>query len=252
MAVLATTTWNDGADDPVVCVHGVTGHKGRFAVLAPRLGERRVVAVDLRGHGRSTWEAPWTAETHLADLLETADALGVGSATWIGHSFGGRLVAELAARSPERVERAVLLDPAMHVDPATATARSEGLCGDVSFGSPDEAIDTRLGDGTLVSTPRETLVDEAAQHLEQGADGRWRWRFSPPAVIAAWSEMASPAPAWPPCPTLVVLGERSWIPNRVPRMAHLTSVPVPGGHTVLWDDPEATGDEVARFLAKPF
>jgi pimeloyl-ACP methyl ester carboxylesterase len=63
--------------------------------------------------------------------------------------------------------------------------------------------------------------------------------------------MASPAPAWPPCPTLVVLGERSWIPNRVPRMAHLTSVPVPGGHTVLWDDPEATGDAVARFLAKP-
>jgi lipase len=140
----------------------------------------------------------------------------------------------------------------MHVDPATATARSEGLCGDVSFGSPDEAIDARLGDGTLVSTPRETLVDEAAQHLEQGEDGRWRWRFSPPAVIAAWSEMASPAPAWPPCPTLVVLGGRSWIPNRVPRMAHLTSVPVPGGHTVLWDDPEATGDEVARFLAKPF
>ena len=34
-------------------------------------------------------------------------------------------------------------------------------------------------------------------------------------------------------------------------MAHLTSVPVPGGHTVLWDDPEATGDAVARFLAKP-
>ena len=237
MAVLATTTWNDGADDPVLCVHGVTGHKGRFAVLAPRLGERRVVAVDLRGHGRSTWEAPWTAETHLADLLETADALGDEPA------------AELAAKSQERVERAVLLDPAMHVDAATATARSEGLCGDVSFGSPDEAIDTRLGDGTLVSTPRETLIDEAAQHLEQGEDGRWRWRFSPPAVIAAWSEMASPAPAWPPCPTLVVLGERSWIPNRVPRIAHLTSVPVPGGHTVLWDDPGATGDAVARFLA---
>ena len=108
----------------------------------------------------------------------------------VGHSFGGRLVAELAKQSPDRVERAVLLDPAMHVDPAICTERAVGLCGDTSFASPDEAIDTRLGDGSLVSTPRSTLEEEAAMHLEQGEDGRWRWRFSPPAVIAAWSEMA--------------------------------------------------------------
>jgi hypothetical protein len=47
----------------------------------------------------------------------------------------------------------------------------------------------------------------------------------------------------------VVLGARSWIPNRVPRLPHLTSVPVPGGHTVLWDDPVETADAVVRFLA---
>jgi lipase len=136
----------------------------------------------------------------------------------------------------------------MHVDPAIATERAEGLCGDLSFGSPDEAIDARLGDGSLVSTPRETLVDEAEMHLEQGDDGRWRWRYSPASVIAAWSVMASPAPPWPRCPTLVVIGTQSWIPNRVPRMAHLQSVPVPGGHTIMWDNPEGTADAVERFL----
>ena len=77
------------------------------------------------------------------------DSLGIDTATWIGHSYGGRLVAELAASHPDRVERAVLLDPAMHVDPAIATERAEGLLGDLSFGSPDEAIEARLGDGTL-------------------------------------------------------------------------------------------------------
>ena len=70
-------------------------------------------------------------------------------------------------------------------------------------------------------------------------------------MIAAWSEMASPAPPWPECPTLVVIGAQSWIPNRVPRLPHLTSVPVPGGHSVLWDDPVETADAVARFLAAP-
>jgi lipase len=248
MAVLHTTIWNDGGGAPVVCVHGVTGHGGRFRRLAERLPGNRVVAVDLRGHGSSPWEAPWTAETHLADLLETAADCGVGAATWIGHSFGGRLVAELASRHPGRVERAVLLDPAMHVDPQVATERAEGLRGDLSFGSPDEAIDARLGDGSLVSTPRATLEEEAAVFLEQGEDGRWRWRFSPTAVIAAWGEMASPAPPWPGCPTLVVIGEKSWIPNRVPRLPHLQSTPVPGGHSVLWDDPDATAAAVAAFL----
>ena len=248
MAVLATASWNDPGGEPVLCVHGVTAHGGCFRDLAGRLLSHHVVAVDLRGHGRSTWEAPWTVETHLADLLETADRLGMDAPTWVGHSYGGRLVAALAARSPERVARAVLLDPALHVEPKVATERAELLRGDLSFGSADEAIDARLGDGTLYSTPRATLEAEAAAHLEQGEDGRFRWRFSPASVVAAWSEMASPAPPWPPCPTLVVLGLRSWIANRVPRLPHLRSVPVPGGHTVLWDDPVETADAVATFL----
>ena len=143
----------------------------------------------------------------------------------------------------------MLLDPAMHVEPPVATERAEGLRGDPSFGSPDEAIDARLGDGSLVSTPRATLEEEAAAFLDQGEDGRWRWRFSPTAVIAAWSEMASPTPPWPECPTLVVIGEKSWIPNRVPRLPHLQSTPVPGGHSVLWDDPDATAEAVVAFLS---
>ncbi len=249
MAVLHTASWNEPGGAPVVCVHGAASHAGRFRELAAGLPGHHVVAVDLRGHGRSTWQAPWTAETHLADLLETADSLGIGAATWVGHSFGGRLVAALAARSPDRVERAVLLDPAMQIEPEVATERAEGLRADVSFASPDEAIDARLGDGTLHTTPRSTLEEEAAAHLEQGDDGRWRWRYSPASLIAAWSEMASPAPPWPGCPTLVVVGARSWIANDVPRLPHISTVSVPGGHTVLWDDPVETIDAVAAFLA---
>jgi lipase len=248
MAILHTSIWNDPRGEPVVCIHGLTGHGGRFRELAGRLADRHVVAVDLRGHGRSTWEAPWAFETHLADLVETAEELGIGAATWVGHSLGGRLVAELAASDPDRVARAVLLDPAMHIDPATATERAALARADVSFESPDEAIDARLGDGTLFTTPRSVLEEEADTHLVRGSDGRWRWRYSTPAVVVAWSELATAAPPWPGCPTLVVLGERSWIPNRVPRLARLTSVLVPGGHSVLWDDFDETAEAVARFL----
>ena len=71
---------------------------------------------------------------------------------------------------------------------------------------------------------------------------------SPAAVIVAWSEMASPAPPWPRCPTLVVCGEQSWISQTVPSAGSVTQVFVPGGHSLLWDDFDATTAAIAAFL----
>lgn len=248
MAVLNTQIWGEPGATPVVCLHGVTGHAGRFRHLAERLPSCRVVACDLRGHGNSLWEAPWGIGAHLHDLRETASSLGIESAAWVGHSFGGRLVAHLADREPDLVERAVLLDPAMHVDPTDATERASGLRDDISFGSPDEAIEARLTDGSLHSTPRTLLEEEAVAHLREDDDGRFRWRYSPTAVIVAWSEMAAPAPPWPQCETLVVTGAQSWIRLEVPAEPHLHAVTVPGGHSVLWDDFDAVADAVVDFL----
>jgi lipase len=247
--MLHVAEWGDPAGQPVVCVHGVTGHGGRFAELAERLPGCRVVGIDLRGHGRSTSLPPWDLGQHLADLVQTAAALGIERAAWLGHSFGGRLVVELAGRHRDLVERAVLLDPALHIEPEISLERAELLRDDMSFASVDDAIEARLADGSLFSTPRSTLEQEAERHLEHGADGRFRWRFSAPAVIAAWSIMASEAPPWPSCETLVVLGERSWIHLPVPRLATIRQVVVPGGHSVLWDDFDATADAVASFLS---
>src|SRR5205823_5585797 len=63
---------------------------------------------------------PWTFETHVADLIETIDSLDLAQPDWVGHSFGGRLLLELAARHPDRMRRAALLDPAIHLLPHVA------------------------------------------------------------------------------------------------------------------------------------
>ena len=55
----------------------------------------------------------------MSDLLETAAAEGIERAFWIGHSFGGLVLATLAAREPEVVEGLGLLDPGLEVDPVT-------------------------------------------------------------------------------------------------------------------------------------
>jgi len=233
----------------VVCLHGLTGFGGRFRRLADAaLRDRRVVAFDLRGHGASGWEPPWDLGTHTADLLETLDALGLERPDWVGHSIGGRLIAELAWAAPERVGKAVLLDPAMRVGADVAMARVDILRGDLSFGSVDEAVETRLADPTLFTTPRFMVADETQDHLALGDDGRYRWRFAPGMAIVAWSEMTTVPPPWPPGPTLVVVGAKSWIELDIPESELLRKVTVPGGHAVLWDDFDATADAIAAFL----
>lgn len=253
---LHTHAWGDPAGRPLVCVHGVTGHGERFRRLAQeRLPHRRVLAVDLRGHGRSGYEPPWNLETHVADLAETARAHDVERADWIGFSFGGRLVAELALAEADLVDRIVLLDPALHLPPDFALEAAAGELEDESYASADEAIDARLAGGTLVATPREYLEEEMRKHLEPGPDGRLRYRYSRAAAIGAWGEMARPAAPAAPNPTLLVLGSESHVPNEGQADRYETAVgadftarALRSGHSVLWDAFDETADAISAFL----
>jgi len=101
--LLQLHAWGDPDAPPVVCLHGLNAHGRRFRKLAEeRLSSRfRVIAPDLRGHGASEWEPPWTIATHAHDVLETLDDAGIRTAVWVGHSFGGRVLLELAAAAPD-------------------------------------------------------------------------------------------------------------------------------------------------------
>ena len=246
--------WGGPEAPPVVCLHGVTGHGGRFQPLAERLADRyHVLAPDLRGHGRSGWEPPWDAPTHLDDVRET---VGVERAVWIVHSFGGRLVAELAAREPERLTQAVLLDPALSVLPHVALDMAEHERADVSFASAEEAAQARYDTGRVLLAPLELVAADEDEHLEPGPDGRLRHRYCKSAVIAAWSVMASPAPPPARVPTLLVLGAESWLvldehveAYRDELGSLLELVTVPGGHSVLWDAFDETAAAIDDFLS---
>jgi lipase len=247
--------WGDPGAPPVVCLHGVQAYGGRFRRLAEeRLASRHhVVAPDLRGHGQSPRARPWTLKAHLEDVLEIAG----DPAVWIGHSFGGRLVAELMAAHPDRVERAVLLDPALTVPPDYAQfLADQELEQDLSFATEEEAI----GAG-LAGRPEPVSDDirrQVGEQVEQGADGRFRFAYSPEAVAAGFLECAAPPALWQHAgiPTLIVpgllskfisVGEVEIYRNGLGDL--LQVVVVPGGHSILWDAFDDTADAIERFLA---
>jgi lipase len=245
--------WGEPDAATVVCLHGVTSYGGRFDGLAEPLADRyHVIALDLLGHGRSPWEPPWDVDAHLDAILASVPD---GSAIWIGHSFGGRLAAELAARDPDRVEGVVLLDPALRVLPHVALDLAELERSDASYATVEEAVQVRYDTGRVLLAPREVVIESDRSHMEPGPDGRLRYRYCKSAVIAAWSVMASEPPAPAKVPTLFVLGADSWltVPDEIEKyqatLGDLVEVvTVPGGHTVYWDALAETREAIEAFL----
>ncbi len=249
--------WGDASASPIVCLHGVNAHGRRFRRLAEeRLADRfRILAPDLRGHGCSGWDPPWTIATHVHDVLETLDDAGIRSAAWIGHSFGGRLLLETAALEPARVERAVLVDPAIQLLPHVGLDFAERERADSSFGSAEEAIEARqLG---AFPRPRSFAEEDVAEHLVQSRDGRYRYRYCQSAVVSLYGEMCTPPP--PPetlaAKTLLVhatgfglVREEQIEAYRAALGDRLTVVDAPGGHLVYWDAYERLADAIGSFL----
>jgi lipase len=249
--------WGDPTAPPLVCVHGLNAHGRRFRKLAEERLARsfRVLAPDLRGHGTSDWEPPWTIATHAHDLLETLDDAGVRSADWIGHSFGGRLVLELAALAPDRIERAVLLDPAIQLLPHVGFDLAERERAERAYDSPEEPIVQRLESST--QTTREQLEEENREHLVQHRDGKFRFRYCQSAVVSMYGELCTPAP--PPetlrVPTLLLHSGEFGLVREDQLEAYVRTlgdrirvVEVRGGHIVYWDAYDETANAVESFL----
>jgi lipase len=229
--------WEFGEGEPLVCLHGVTNYGGHFRRLAARLPGRRVLAPDLRGHGRSGREPPWRLEQHLEDVLET---VGEEPRDWCGHSFGGRLCVLLANRRPELVRRLVLLDPALRLQPENAYRLAE----------------TERADEGWPPACRAPLFHPLPDLLaEELADGHSR---SQAAVVAIFGELARAAAPFPRVPTLLVLGREESVVGPTRRRLYaealgplLETVLVPGGHTVLHDALDETAEAVSAWLARP-
>jgi len=165
-----------GDGPPVLLVHGAGGNLEHWSAFAPLLAERhRVVAFDLRGHGRSG-DAPWTWAGALDDLAAVCSALDLDRPAVVGASLGGMLAALWGANHPE-CPAVVNLDG--HPVPGTPD-QYEGLAGERLLAEMDRI---RAAFATMTEALAQPLdARQVAVMREQ--HGRMAERYgAPPALF---------------------------------------------------------------------
>lgn len=177
----------------ILALHGLTGHGKRWERIAlGQLPGSRVLAPDLRGHGRSPWTPPWGIDAHVADLLELLRLEAPQPVVLIGHSYGANIAVHLARAALHQVRALILLDPAMGLEPAWALEIAERYLRCPDYPHAQEARDDKFYGGWS-DVPAEVLDADIAEHLVDLPGGRVGWRVCAPAMVAAWGEMARPA-----------------------------------------------------------
>jgi len=113
--------FGDGPTTVVLLPPWAIVHSRVWKLQVPYLARQfRVVTYDARGNGRSDRPRGGPAyddEALLADALAVMEEAGVDAAVCVGLSYSGRLLVELAARCPERVQGAVFVAPSLGFDP---------------------------------------------------------------------------------------------------------------------------------------
>jgi pimeloyl-ACP methyl ester carboxylesterase len=241
-----------GEGPDVVMVHGIAAN---MAFWFPRIARglarsRRVTVYDLRGHGMSAMPSAGYTPAHMAgDLGRLMDHAGIARADLVGHSFGGTVCLEYAARHPERVRSLTLADVTVNALQSIDSGQDWAYwktwrqqLESIGIKVPPETPRVTFG---LLEELAEPRLEEARQKKHSGEFfvpfGRWngarrtarRW-LRLLRTTEAWKEMQSGGPTLDEIrgieqPALLVFGERSrWL-----RTCHLLAQTLPNSETVI-------------------
>ena len=98
-----------GEGRPLLLIAGIASDSASWGPLVPLLAGRRLILIDNRGCGQTRVEGPIEIGEMVDDCAALLDHLGLGAVDVVGHSLGGHIALDLAARHPAHVARLVTL-----------------------------------------------------------------------------------------------------------------------------------------------
>lgn len=242
-----------GQGEPLLLVHGLGSSARDWEPQIAAFAERyRVIAFDLRGHGRSERpDEPYSMRRFARDTSLLLDELAIERCHVVGLSLGGMIAFQLALDDPGRVRSMVIVN-------SGPDARPRDLRWHVAIATRRLLMAvlpmSRLGDsigGRLFPKPEQAELRRAFAERWSQNDAR-AYKRSVHAILG-WSVIDRLDEVT--CPVLVVTGDRDYTPVRlkqqyVDRLADARLVVIPdSGHATPIDQPASFNRVVMDFVS---
>jgi esterase len=252
--------WGNSTAPPLILLHGIDRIAHTFDHVAPMFaGRYHVIAMDLRGHGDSSWDpqARYLVEDHVGDLERLVRTLGLRNITLWGNSTGGRVVQVFAGLHPELVAAVIAEDVGPERPRSIAAAYARRVQQDENgWPGPEELLAQMRA--AAQPLPEAVLEPYVRYGTKRRDDGRLVWKRDPNLVkgfveTELWRYVRSIT-----APVLYVLGGRSTIVPAATQeelkkvLPQARIVTMPGlGHYPSDEKPQEFVTIVDEFLKAP-
>jgi pimeloyl-ACP methyl ester carboxylesterase len=240
--LVSVLVWGEG-DPELVLLHGGAQNAHTWDTVALAL-RRPLIAVDLPGHGRSSWreDRDYRPAANAGAVAAVAGALAPRARAVVGMSLGGLTAIRLATAHPHLVRRLVAVDITPGVTAGKSAPIAAFVQGPETFASFEEILERTVtfNPSRSVSSLRRGVLHNARPL----PDGRWTWRYDRPRpgpvdYAGLWDDLAAVT-----VPVMLVCGSESGVVGDEDRAELLRRQPgarlemVDGaGHSVQGDRP---------------
>ena len=238
----------------IVLVHGGAAHSRWWDHIGPLLAaDRRVIAIDLSGHGDSGRRESYSFPGWAREILAVAADAGLDAPTVIGHSLGGVVTLRLAALAGSRIEGAVVIDsPVRNPAPEQHAAQDRRVFRELRVYPSREAAIARFR-----PVPDQPVLGYIADHVAATsvcqADGGWTWKWDPRVFVlepprAPLTRLACRVALFRAEHGIMSAEMSEIMYDRLGRVAPLIEIPA-AGHHIMLDQPIALAAALRTLLS---
>lgn len=253
---------NNTSQELIVCIHGWQDNAASFIPIFPYLTDKRLIAIDLPGHGLSdhkNLDAHYHFFDWVHDIYRLFELNNWSNVHLVGHSMGGMISSAFAAAFPEKIASLTLIDTLGFITtPAQETSQQlrKGVLSRIkvapsrSFETREYAIKVRKYNSGLSEEHARILTERAIRFTSEGGNWRTDVRLKNISLLRLTLEQASQLIQDIQCPVQLVYGDKGYLKNKgylqhyTPLFTRFQQHELAGHHHIHMEE----GEKTAKFI----